>query len=135
MLISGELIGLEYLLSQSTGAGLKYREAEHSIEEETQADAEELAEDEDEGFAELGNFIDMTIPALETVPALETDTSPVQPAAPARQVLPYYTREETVPALKTDTSPVQPAPPARQLLPYYTREEYEQMERDTGILY
>ncbi|XP_069106499.1 uncharacterized protein [Argopecten irradians] len=72
---TGELIGLDYLYSQSTGAPVRYQETAASIEEDVGLD-EDYAE-EDEGFEEA-SFEDITIPALQP------STAP-QPQVPERK--------------------------------------------------
>ena len=65
----GELIGLEYLYSQSSGASIQkvsYDEAATAMENNPDDDAGE--EQEDEGFEEPDMVTDLTIPAIEAAP-------------------------------------------------------------------
>ena len=68
----GELIGLEYLYSQSSQGGIEqkvqYAETTAALEDDSRDNnPTEEDYDEDEGFGELEN-VDPTIPAIDTVP-------------------------------------------------------------------
>lgn len=77
--ITGELIGIEYLFSQTGKGSTDYAQAVLSISEEDNRDVEE----EDEGFEEIEDVIDPTIPALECHP------EPVPPILPIPSMADY----------------------------------------------
>lgn len=76
---TGELIGIEYLYSQTGKGSTDYAQAVLSISEEDNRDVEE----EDEGFEEIEDVIDPTIPALECHP------EPVPPILPIPSMADY----------------------------------------------
>lgn len=85
VLFTGELIGLEYLYSQSSGCSspVPYQQSAQAIEEEedTTLEGEEGDADinEDEGFEEMPSVEDFTIPSL-------TQQEKLLPAKPILQI-------------------------------------------------
>nr|XP_034315333.1 uncharacterized protein LOC117685153 [Crassostrea gigas] len=70
---TGELLGVEYLYSQ-TGKVLQdidHDDAEEEVEKKQEEEVEE--EEDDEGFGDAEDFIDFTIPPLEVPPPSSTE--------------------------------------------------------------
>lgn len=80
---TGELIGIEYLYSQTGKGSTDYAQAVLSISEEDNRDIEE----EDEGFEEIEDVIDPTIPALECHPEPVPSILPIPSMADYEKML------------------------------------------------
>lgn len=87
---TGELLGVEYLYSQ-TGKVLQdidHDDAEEEVEKKQEEEVEEEEED-DEGFGDVEDFIDFTIPPLEVPPPSSTEQHPPPLVKVQRQPKPF----------------------------------------------